>query len=104
MFSRALLGGRVKGQVIANTNCSKENSSSIRKKISVRLVRHWVEGGEMTEKLWNYLVLEMKNLVLGKALSSFTSEGGSTFKVGSAFSRDSFQCELLCTVISITQL
>lgn len=41
----------------------------------------------MTEKLWNALVLEMQNLVLGKALSIFTSEVGSTFKVGSAFSR-----------------
>lgn len=104
MFSRALLGGRVKGQVIADTNCSKENSSSVRQKISVGLVRHWIEGGEMTEKLWNSLVLEMQNLILGKSLSSFTPEDGSAFKVGSAFSRGSFQCELLCTVMPVTQL
>lgn len=93
----------MKGQVIADINCSKENSSSVRQKISVGLVRHWIEGGEMTEKLWNSLVLEMQNLVLGKSLSSFTPDG-SAFKVGSAFSRGSFQCELLCTVIPITQL
>lgn len=81
----------MKRQVVADTNCSKENSSSTRQKISVRVVKHWIEGGEMTEKLWNALVLEMQNLVLGKALSIFTSEVGPTFKVGSAFSRGPFQ-------------
>lgn len=77
----------MKRQMVAQTNCSKESSSSTRQKISVRIVKHGIERGEMTEKLWNALVLEMQNLVLGKALSIFTSEVGSTFKVGSAFSR-----------------
>lgn len=42
----------MKGEVVAGTNCSKENSSSIRQTISGRVVKHWIEGGEMTEKLW----------------------------------------------------
>lgn len=58
----------------------------------------------MTEKLWNALVLEIQNLILGRTVSIFTSRGGSAFKVGSPFSRGSFHCELLYTIMHITQL
>lgn len=94
----------MEGQVVTDTNSSKENSNSIRQKISVGVVKYWIQRREMTEKLWSALGLEMQNLVPGKALSIFTSEAGSAFKVGSAFCRDSFQSELLCTEIHITQL